>query len=225
MYTTKHSSADSCSHPVLHHDVNYTDFDLDEPAIAGKIAEAMATINQTGYSCKSIRDLRISSGLWQNPLNKCQDCAWFNKTANFCAVAPKNLTSLECGDRQLPEPSENLDYLNARSPERIALIQSLAQKLDIEPEMLEQKLFQGWLKNRELFNSTAKSELFKTQIMEIKTLGTYSIAQMELIRDAIGCDRNSVPLLHTYLIVNRIKGKILAGCDFDDIMRSLLSVG
>ena len=191
-------------------------FEID-PAAMEQIAQTMVTINQriSDYFNRSTRDLLIGSGFQQNPLNKCQDCAWFNKTASFCAVAPKNLTSLECGDRQLPEPPENLDYLDARSPERIALIQDLAQKLDMEPETLEQKLFQGWLNNNEQFRSKTFGLL-----SEIETIGDYSIAQMEIIRDGIGLNTTK-SVFHSYLVANRLKEKILAGCNFDGVMRWL----
>jgi hypothetical protein len=187
-----------------------------DPAAMEQIAQAMATINQriSDHFNKSTRDLFIGSGLQQNPLNKCQDCVWFHKTAKFCAVAPKNLTSLECGDRQIPEPPENLDYLEARSPERIALIQELAQGLGIRSEMLEQKLFQGCLNTNEPFGLRTLGLL-----SEIETIGAYSIAQMELIRDGLRCGIGCAAVAKT------IKEMILKGCSFNDIMRWLLFIG
>jgi hypothetical protein len=35
-----------------------------------------------------------------NLLDKCRQCTWFHLQTKFCAVAPQNLASIECADRQ-----------------------------------------------------------------------------------------------------------------------------
>lgn len=146
--------------------------------------------------------------------NKCNECVWFHKKTQFCAVAPQNLTRSECDDRQLPEIPSNLDYLEARSPERITLVRELASKLEIDFDGLEHRLYQGWAKHPEGFGMTTRGLL-----IEIEKYGSYSIAQMELIGDGIRLQMDdAVPCL----IASAIRKQVLAGRSFGEIMSWLL---
>lgn len=150
----------------------------------------------------------------KNTFDKCKNCVWFHKTAKFCAVAPQNLTSLECGDRQLPEPNTDLTHLEARSPERIALVQELVENLEISADVLERNLYQGCVKHPGAFGLTTRGLL-----NEIETYGGYSIAQMELIGDGIRLNGDMV----SGMVAGAIRKKILAGRTFTEIMGWLLS--
>lgn len=152
---------------------------------------------------------------YKSSFDKCRDCVWFHQATKFCAVAPQNLTSFECGDRQLPGVPTNLDYLDARSPERIELVQSLAEKLEIDTITLERNLCQGWRKHPEAFGMTTRGLL-----LEIEKYGGYSIAQMELIGDAIRLNADHIVPCAT---AGAIRTKILTGQSFEEIIRWLLS--
>lgn len=165
------------------------------------------------YFAERTRSLFVTDPL-KTTFDKCGDCVWFHKGTKFCAVAPQNLTSFECGDRQLPESPTNLDYLEARSPETIALVQELAEKLGIDLKELERRLYQGWVKHPGAFGLATQGLL-----IEIEKYGGYSIAQMELIGDGIRSQMdNGIPSL----IASAIRKKVLAGRSFDTIMSWLL---
>ncbi len=156
----------------------------------------------------------IVVGTLKNSFDKCGDCVWFHKGTRFCAVAPQNLTSFECADRQLPEPVTNLNYLEARSPEIIVLLQELAEKLEIGADTLERRLYEGWVKHPEAFGMTTRGLL-----AEIERYGDYSIAQIELIGDGIRLNiEHTIPCL----IAGAIREKILAGQTFEEIMHWLI---
>lgn len=183
-----------------------------DPTIVGRALDQITqTINR--HFAERTRNLFFTDTP-KNSLDKCSDCVWFHKRSRFCAVAPQNLTSLECDDRQLPELPTNLDYLEARSPERIALVREIAAKLEIDVDELERRLYRGWAKHPEDFGMTTRGLL-----LEVEKYGGYSIAQMELIGDGIRLQMDdAVPCL----IASAIRKKVLAGRSFEEIMSWLL---
>lgn len=186
--------------------INLGKFDL--TIVGHALDQITERINQS--LGERICDLVLTDTTPKNNFDKCSDCVWFHKTTNFCAVAPQNLTSSECGDHQLPELPTNLDYLEARSPERITLVQELATKLEIDFDELEHRLYQGWAKHPEDFGMTTRGLL-----LEVEKYGGYSIAQIELIGDGIRLQMDdAVPCL----IASAIRKKVLAGRSFDEIM-------
>lgn len=194
------------SRPTLR--INLGEFD---PTIVGRafdqITETIA--HHFGERTRSL----ILTDTTKNCFDKCGDCVWFHKGTRFCAVAPQNLTSFKCDDRQLPEPSTKLNHLEARSPERIALVQELAEKLGLGADELERRFYQGWVEHSGDFGMTTRGLL-----IEIERLNGYSIAQMELIGDGIRLNGDIVPCM----IAIAIRKKILAGQTFEEIMRWLL---
>ena len=151
----------------------------------------------------------------KSSFDKCRNCVWFHQSTKFCAVAPQNLLSSECGDRQLGKPPNRLNHLEVRSPERIALIQELAKKLEISADELERRLYEGWVKHPGSFGLTTRGLL-----IEIEKYSGYSISQTELIGDAIRLHMDAtVPSL----LASAIRKKILAGQSFEEIMYWLLS--
>jgi hypothetical protein len=117
----------------------------------------------------------------KNTFDKCGDCVWFHKKTRFCAVAPQNLTSFECGDRQLPELSTKLNHLEMRSPERITLVQKLAEKLEINADELERRLYEGWVKYPEDFRLTTRG-------LRVKSKNTVVLASLIGIIRRCNCD-------------------------------------
>jgi len=190
--------------------VNLGDFD---PTIIGR---ALNQITETISRHFETRTRSILFGsLHEGSLEKCKECVWFNKKVKFCAVAPENLTTFDCQERKVPEQPTNLDYMEARSPERIALLQDLAKNLKTDVAILEQKLYRAWAKHHERFGLTT-CEL----LVDIEKLGSYSISQMELIGDGI---RLNMDDMASCLIAAAIRRRILTGCSFDDVMIWLFS--
>lgn len=150
-----------------------------------------------------------------NPIDKCRDCLWFHRETGFCAVAPQNLTTIDCDERQLSEPPASLDYLEARSPERIALIRYIARKLDREEEILERKLYSAWAKHPESFD-----ELTLTILAEVEKIGGYSIAQMELIGDCIRGSSEDFRYSHARAL--EVKDMTAAGDEFHNVIYRIL---
>jgi hypothetical protein len=178
---------------------------------------AIDAINETINIVMSqrISNLFLSEGV--NPLNKCRDCTWFHLQSKFCAVAPQNLTKIECGDRKVPELSsipDRLDYLEARSPERIALVQDIARRFGRNSEELERKFHEAWAQNPRPFDR----ETIKI-LAEIEIIGGYSIAQMELIGDGIRGATQRFPL-HTHAL--DVKNMVLTGHEFHNIIYRML---
>lgn len=178
---------------------------------------ALDTINETINKTMSqkISDLFLLRVL--NPLDKCKDCTWFHPRSKFCAVAPQNLANTECTDRKAPELSSSLDridYLEARSPERIALIQDIATKVGRNSEELERKFHEAWLRNPGSFDWQTIEVL-----IEIKKIGGYSMTQMELIGDGIrGASQRFTS--HTHAL--DVKQIVLAGHEFHNIIYRML---
>jgi len=133
-------------------------------------------------------------------------------------VTPQNLTSIECDGRQTPERSTNLDYLEARSPERIALIRDIAQKLDRNAEDIEREAYNSWAKHHEPFDRQTLEIL-----AEIEKIGSYSIAQMELIGDCIR--GSSEDFKHSSVCASEVKGMVAAGDEFHNTIRKLAKCG
>jgi len=130
---------------------------------------------------------------------------------------PQNLT-IECGERQTPERSTSLDHLEARSPERIALIRDIAQKLDRNAEDIERKAYSSWVKHHKPFDRQTLEIL-----AEVEKIGSYSIAQMELIGDCIR--GSSEDFKHLSVCALKVKGMITAGDEFHNIIRKLAECG
>jgi hypothetical protein len=179
--------------------------------------KALDTINERINEIMSQRTSNLFLSGVIDPLDKCRDCTWFHLHSKFCAVAPQNLTNTECKDRKTPELSssiDRLDYLESRSPERIALVRDVARRIGRSPEELERKFHEAWAKNPGSFDRQTIEIL-----AEIKKIGGYSIAQVELIGDGI---RGASQRFTTHAHALDVKNIVLAGHEFHDIIYQML---
>jgi hypothetical protein len=178
---------------------------------------ALNTINERISQIMSQRTSNLFLSGVINPLDKCRDCTWFHLQSKFCAVAPENLAKTECADRKVHEPFSSLDrfdYLEARSPERIALVRDVARIIGRNSEELERKLHEAWAQNPEPFDRETMRIL-----AEIEIIGSYSISQMELIGDGI---RGVSQRFALYIHASDVKDMVLAGHEFHNIIYRML---